>query len=136
VRRRFVPGEYPLKVRRSATGLGLFAEAPIPKGECIIEYIGRPVSEREQYENKGKYLFWTGKSTMIDGNIPGNRARYINHSCAPNCEVDLKNRRIYIFALRRIKAGEELNYDYDTEYFEQHIKPRGCKCAKCEGAFI
>lgn len=131
IRRRFLPGNFKLRVGKSLTGKGLFAEESIPKGACIIEYIGRPVSEKEQYENKGKYLFETGKGTMIDGNIPGNIAKYINHSCAPNCEIDIKNRRIYVFALKRINVGEELNYDYDTEYFDQHIKPKGCKCKKC-----
>ncbi|MDO8624021.1 MAG: SET domain-containing protein-lysine N-methyltransferase [bacterium] len=131
IRRVFIPQKYPLQVRRSRTGRGVFTEAEIPRGACIIEYTGRPVGKKEQYENKGKYFFWTSSKTMIDGNIAGNTARYINHSCAPNCEVDLKKRRIYIFAKRKIKAGEELAYDYDTEYFEQHIKPKGCLCAKC-----
>jgi len=68
---------------------------------------------------------------MIDGNIPSNTARLINHSCLPNCEVFTKKHRIYIFAKRNIKAGEELNYDYDKEYFDEHIKPKGCRCNKC-----
>jgi|SRR3989344_7820634 len=130
-RRIFTPGNYALQVQRSPTGRGLFTNDAIRKGACIIEYRGRPVSEKEQYENRGKYLFWTGKNTMIDGNIPGNKARYVNHSCAPNCEVDIRNQRIYLFAIQDIKAGTELNYDYDTEYFDQHIKPKGCLCQKC-----
>ncbi len=131
VRTRFVPGNFALRVRRSRTGLGLFTETAIPRGACIIEYVGRPVSEKEQEANNGKYFFWTGSRTMIDGNIKANIARRINHSCAPNCETELHNRRIYIFAKRTISAGEELNYDYDTEYFDMHIKPRGCLCVKC-----
>lgn len=130
-RRVFKPGDYSLRVGRSRTGRGVFSLGPIPKGACIIEYTGRPVSEKEQYENRGKYLFWTSSTTMIDGNIPDNTARFINHSCAPNCEVDVRSRRIYVFAKRNIKAGEELNYDYDTEYFDQHIKSKGCRCKKC-----
>ena len=128
---KFTPGGYQLRVKRSKTGRGLFAEEAIPKGACVIEYIGRNVSEKEQYENRGKYLFWTGKDTMIDGNIPENTAKYINHSCVPNCEIDVRKRRIYIFTNRAIAPGDELNYDYDTEYFEQHIKPKGCRCSKC-----
>lgn len=108
----------------------MFAGQPIPRGSCIIEYIGRPLNDEEQ-EKDGKYFFWTSSKTMIDGNIPANKARFINHSCAPNCEVELKDRRIYVFALRNIKEGEELNYDYDTEYFEAHIEPRGCLCTRC-----
>jgi uncharacterized protein len=130
-RRVFMSGDHSLRVRRSRTGRGVFTNEKILRGACIIEYIGRPVSEKEQYENRGKYLFWTSSKTMIDGNIPENTARYINHSCIPNCEVDIRAQRIYIFAKRNIKAGEELSYDYDTEYFEQHIKPKGCLCDKC-----
>jgi SET domain-containing protein len=81
-------------------------------------------------ENRGKYLFWTSDVSMIDGNIPANRARFINHSCAPNCEVRIRNRRIYIYALRTIQPGEELSYDYGEEYFELHLAGR-CRCAKC-----
>jgi SET domain-containing protein len=132
MRRIFTPNEYALCVKRSRTGLGMFTEEAIPRGACIIEYIGRPVSKEEQEANEGKYLFWTGRSTMINGNIKENRARFINHSCRPNCEVDLKNRRIYIFAKRNIKTGEELSYDYGEEYFDVHIKPKGCLCQKCQ----
>jgi SET domain-containing protein len=128
---RFQPGPYLLRVARSRTGRGIFTESFIPKGSCIIEYLGRPVTEKEQYENRGKYLFWTSDTTMIDGNIKENTAKYINHSCIPNCEVDIYKKRIYVFAKRNIKVGEELHYDYDTEYFEQHIKPKGCLCHKC-----
>lgn len=130
IRRRFQPGNFKLRVRRSASGRGLFADEPIPREACIIEYTGRPLSPAEQ-DKDGKYFFWTSAKTMIDGNIPSNTARFINHSCAPNCYVDLKDRRIYVFAKRAIKTGEELHYDYDTEYFEAHIKPKGCRCAKC-----
>jgi SET domain-containing protein len=136
IRRHFSPGEYALRVGQSRTGRGLFAQQGIPKGACVIEYIGCPVTEKEQYENRGKYLFWTGKDTMINGNIPTNTARYINHSCAPNCEIDIRKKRIYVFALRRIKPGEELTYDYDEEYFDMHIKPKGCLCKKCSPANV
>ena len=131
IKRIFKPQKCALRVKRSRTGLGMFAEETIPRGVCIIEYIGRPASKVEQKANRGKYLFWTSRNTMIDGNIRENKARYINHSCAPNCEIDIRNKRIYVFAKRNIKAGEELNYDYDTEYFEMHIKPKGCLCKKC-----
>ncbi|MCE9541395.1 SET domain-containing protein-lysine N-methyltransferase [Candidatus Kaiserbacteria bacterium] len=131
MRRSFTPKDFKLLVKRSRAGRGMFAGEMIPKGSCIIEYTGKPTSVEQMRANSGKYLFWTGRSSMIDGNIPGNRARFINHSCAPNCEVELKKRRIYIFAKRRIREGEELTYDYDTEYFDEHIKPRGCLCDKC-----
>lgn len=131
IRRIFTPGNYALRVGRSRTGLGMFAEGVIPRGACVIEYTGRSATEAEVKANKGKYLFWTSRTTMIDGNIKENKARFINHSCAPNCEIDIRAKRIYVFAKRNIKVGEELNYDYDTEYFDAHIKPKGCLCDKC-----
>ncbi len=124
-------GAYALRVKRSASGKGLFAEEPIPKGARIIEYTGRPVHRPEQQDDSGKYLFWTGRGLMIDGNIPSNTARYINHSCAPNCEADGPRGRVFISALRKIKKGEELTYDYGKEYFEKHIAPKGCRCPSC-----
>ncbi len=131
MRRRFSPGIFELLVKRSRIGRGLFAGEKISRGSCIIEYIGRPATKAQIKADTGKYLFWTGRGTMIDGNIAGNKARFINHSCTPNCEIDIKKRRVYIFAKRSIKEGEELTYNYDTEYFEAHIKPHGCKCQKC-----
>lgn len=129
--KKFTPGNFALRVGKSRTGKGMFTEEPIKKGACIIEYIGRPVTGEEQYTHRGKYLFETSKTTMIDGAIKENTARFINHSCRPNCEIDIKHKRVFVFAKRNIKAGEELNYDYDTEYFDTYIKPRGCKCLKC-----
>ena len=129
--RRFAPLPFDLRVKRSRTGRGMFTHEPIPRGACIIEYTGKSVSKEDQEGNLGKYLFWTGRGTMIDGNIKSNTARFINHSCRPNCEIDIRKLRIYVFAKRAIKAGEELTYDYDTEYFEEHIKPRGRLCDKC-----
>lgn len=128
--RRWEALPFDLHIKRSRTGRGVFTREPIMRGACIIEYTGRELSKKEQ-EKSGKYFFWTGRGTMIDGNIPSNKARFINHSCRPNCEIDIRKRRIFVFAKRAIRAGEELTYDYDTEYFEEHIKPRGCLCEKC-----
>src|SRR5262245_59327838 len=107
---KFAVGSFKLRVRKSKTGKGLFTESAIPKGACIAEYTGRPVSAEEQYKDMGKYLFWTSKTEMINGNVPGNTARYINHSCGPNCESDGPDGKVYIVALRNIKPGEELTY--------------------------
>lgn len=130
VTRRFMPAHFRLAVRRSSSGRGLFAEEHIPKGSCVIEYVGRPATAKQMKENRGKYLFWTSETSMIDGNIPANRARFINHSCAPNCETDIHRRRVYVFALRDIAPGEELSYDYGGEYFEMHLAG-SCRCTKC-----
>ncbi|MCX6819678.1 MAG: SET domain-containing protein-lysine N-methyltransferase [Candidatus Adlerbacteria bacterium] len=129
--RHFKAAPLALRVGRSRTGRGLFAGEDIPKGTCIIEYTGRPVLGQEQYTHRGKYLFETGKGTMIDGNTSTNTAKFINHSCKPNCEIDIRSRRIFVFALRRIKKDEELTYDYDEEYFDTYIKPKGCRCTAC-----
>jgi SET domain-containing protein len=124
-------GKFALRVGRSRSGKGVFASEEIPRGARIIEYIGRSVSEEETKHDNGKYFFWASKTKMIDGNIRANRARYINHSCRPNCRAEGPNGRIFIVARRRIKAGEELTYDYGREYFDKHIKPKGCRCVKC-----
>lgn len=129
--RRFFPGKFSLHVRRARTGRGLFTESDIPKGACIIEYIGRPATLEEMAHDDGKYLFWSGRLTMINGNIKGNKARFINHSCRPNCDAEGPEGRIFIVANRRIRCGEELTYNYGKEYFDKHIKPKGCLCTKC-----
>lgn len=128
---KYTPGGYALRARKSNTGKGLFAEEEIPKGACVIEYIGRPISEEAAARDNGKYLFTVARNKTIDGNIPANTARYINHSCRPNCEATGPSGKVFIFSTRRIKAGEELFYDYGKEYFDRHIKPKGCRCAKC-----
>src|SRR5688572_10819820 len=130
MKRRFIPAPFRLAVRRSLSGRGLFTHERISKGSCVIEYLGRPATAKQIKENRGKYLFWTSTTSMIDGNIPANIARFINHSCAPNCEIDVLKRRVFIFALRDIEPGEELFYNYGEEYFEMHFAG-SCRCAKC-----
>lgn len=132
MKRRYIPVTFRLAVRRSLSGRGLFTHDRIPKGSCIIEYVGRPATEKQIRENRGKYLFWTSSRSMIDGNIAANTARFINHSCAPNCEIAIRKRRVFVFALRNIAPGEELSYDYGEEYFDLHLVGR-CRCVKCLG---
>ncbi|MDQ5969131.1 MAG: uncharacterized protein QG579_288 [Patescibacteria group bacterium] len=129
---KYTVGNFALRVGKSGTGKGLFAVDTIPKGSCIIEYTGTPVEEKDHYTNNSKYLFWVDKNVMINGNVPSNKARYINHSCRPNCEADGPKGHIFIFSKRNIKPGEELTYNYGKEYFNVHIKPKGCRCVKCE----
>ena len=122
-------------IKRTASGLGLFALKPIPAGERIIEYTGPLVSNEEvERRTKGKYFFGVNSKWSIDGTPRTNIARYINHSCRPNCDAILSKRRVWIWSRRAIKAGEELSYDYGKEYFDEHIKPFGCKCGKCAAA--
>lgn len=127
---KYTPRGYKLSVRRSVTGKGLFAEEDIPKGVCIIEYTGRVISNEEAESGRGRYFFEVNSKKTIDGNIPSNLARYINHSCVPNCEAIGPNSGIFIFSRKRIPAGTELTYDYGKEYFDEFIKPKGCRCEK------
>ena len=129
-RSKYTPRGHKLSVRRSVAGKGLFAEEKIPKGVCIIEYTGRVLGKKESEESRGRYLFEVNARKTIDGNIPSNPARYINHSCRPNCEVAIRNGRVFIFSRKRIAAGTELAYDYGKEYFDAFIKPKGCRCEK------
>lgn len=128
---KYQVGNFNLKVGKSRTGRGVFALEAIPKGACIIEYVGREMTPEEVEKSHNRYVFETGKNTAIDGNIAGNRARFINHSCKPNCEADGPAKKVFILALRNIKQGEELTYDYDKEYFDQYLSNGRCKCTSC-----
>lgn len=120
------------KVKKSKTGLGLYADEDIKKGSFIIEYKGEKIDHAEADRRGGKYLFEINPRVTIDGKGRENTARYVNHACKPNAEVDIKKERIYISAIKNIKKGEEINYDYGKEYWDEFIKPHGCKCDSCE----
>ncbi len=117
-----------VKVKRSRAGLGLYAVSAIPKKQFIIEYKGPILNEAQVQAKGGKYLFEISRNKTIDGTSRKNVARYINHSCKPNTEVDIKKGRVLISAIKNIAAGEELGYDYGKEYYDDYIKPYGCKC--------
>lgn len=119
-----------VRVAKANTGLGLFATRPYKKGERIIEYVGRTLTTPEEYTSRSKYLFEVNKRKTIDGATRSNIARYINHSCVPNCEPEIERGRVFIDAIKRIAPGEEFAYDYGEEYFDEHIRPRGCRCPK------
>ena len=117
---------------RSSAGLGLFATRAYKKGERVIEYFGRTLTTAEEYTSKSKYLFEVNTRKTIDGTIRENIARYINHSCKPNCEPEIERGRVFIDTIKPIKIGEEFTYDYGEEYVDEHIKPYGCRCRKCK----
>jgi len=121
-----------LKVKRGVDGLGLFTEGLIKKGEYVIEYWGPLLNDEEVEQKGGQYLFEVKKNVTIDGTHRANTARYINHSCRPNCEVKIKKGRVLIYTKKVIKAGEELGYDYGKEFWNEYIKPKGCRCVKCK----
>lgn len=127
--RKETNANFKIKVKRSSAGLGLFAEEDIPTNKRIIEYVGIVQSTIEGKENK--YIFNVSSKVDIDGAPRWNTARYINHSCEPNAESEIKKGHVYISSTRDIKKGEEITYNYGEEYFEKIIKPNGCKCSKC-----
>jgi SET domain-containing protein len=124
-------GKIQYSIRRTATGLGYFTLQSIPKGTKIIEYTGPLIANEEVEKRTGKYFFGVNTKWSIDGSPRSNTARYINHSCRPNAEALISGRRVWIYSRRNIKPGEEITYDYGEEYFEDIIKPMGCKCEKC-----
>tara|TARA_Y100001980_G_C14213122_1_gene72020 strand:+ start:55 stop:537 length:483 start_codon:yes stop_codon:yes gene_type:complete len=131
---------------------GVFAEKRIPKGTKIIEYIGEKVSRKEGDKRSEKrlkkhlhskttgsvYIFELNKHYDIDGSPNYNKAKYINHSCNPNCEVEITKNRIWIKSIKNIREGDELSYDYGFEFDEDDYKDHKCKCGskKCIGYII
>ncbi|MDB5188200.1 MAG: nuclear protein [Candidatus Kaiserbacteria bacterium] len=119
------------EVKRSApgAGLGLFTLVPFKKGDFVIEYTGDKIPTPQANKLSTRYLFEIDEKWTIDGSKRGNLARYINHSCDPNCETEIDEKdRIIIHAIKNIKAGDELGYDYGEEYFDQFLKDAGCRC--------
>jgi len=118
--------------KRSYAGLGLFAGEYIAKKDFIIEYVGEIIDKKESDRRGGKYLFETSKNRVIDGKDRSNKARYINHSCNPNCEVRIERGHINVYAIKDIALGEELGYDYGKEYCDEFCTP--CLCHACRKA--
>ena len=134
-----------IEVRESEIhGTGVFAKTKVPKDKKVIEYIGEKITKKESArrrialieKNRGSetdgavYIFEVNKRHDIDGNIPENTARFINHSCDPNCEPDVIKNRVWLISTRKIKKGEELSYNYgfDLEDYEEHK----CRCGAKE----
>src|SRR3978361_1092176 len=126
----------PYRIGRSRTGLGLFATKPIKKGTRIVRYFGPLLDSRNKKHDdiENKYLFELNGRWTIDGSVRKNVARYINHACRPNAESDVsaRKRKVVIRAIKNIEPGEEINYDYGTDYFKAYLKPIGGKCAAGE----
>lgn len=129
--------------------MGVFASQKIPKGTRVIEYVGERITKAESeiraestIESAKKkrhgavYIFKLDRKYDIDGNVPYNTARYINHSCGPNCEAQDIDGHIWIVAVRDIDKGEEITYDYgyDLDDYEEH--PCYCSCKNCVGYIV
>lgn len=139
------------EVRDSAiAGKGAFALRAIKKGERLIEYTGEriphPVADAryddDTMDEHHTFLFTVSSRTVLDASRGGNESRFINHSCDPNCESEVEKGRVYIFALRDIRKGEELHYDYayersgdETEKEEAQYR---CRCGTkiCRGSIM
>ena len=113
-----------VRKRSKLHGWGVFAAEPINKNKIIIDYAGELITNKvsdkreDTYLNEGCiWVFRVNRNWSRDGDVGGNDARFINHSCTPNCysAVDTKRRRIWIRAAKRIEPGDELTYDYNTE---------------------
>jgi SET domain-containing protein len=120
-----------LRIGRSKSGFGLFARKPIKRGEFIANYTGRLITNDYADELWTKYLFEINNRWTLDGSSRSNIARYINHSCKPNAETDVRKRKVIITAIRSIQPGDEITYNYGRNYFNAFIKPHGCRCAAC-----
>ena len=131
------------KVKKSNVhGSGVFATTDINKNVRVIEYIGEKVTKSEgdsrsekrikKYLNSKKtgsvYIFELNKKYDIDGSPLYNKARYINHSCRPNCEVEISKGKIWIKSVKKIKKDEELSYDYGYDFDIDDYKDLRCKC--------
>ena len=141
----------PVEVRGSPLhGLGVFATARIARGTRILEYLGERVSHAEadrRYDHKEPrdahtFLFIVDARTVIDAGVDGNEARFVNHSCEPNCESVIEAGRVFIDAIRDIEPGEELTYDYQIQR-EADDPPDidevfACRCGseRCRGTML
>src|SRR5271156_427058 len=125
--------------RSSIHGIGGFAKGQIPKGAIIIEYVGEHIDKREsarRCEANNEYLFTLNEEEDLDGNVSWNPARFINHSCAPNCDAELEDNRIWVVPNREIQAGEEIafNYGFDLENYREY--PCRCRATGCVGYMV
>ena len=132
------------KVKKSEIdNYGLYAVKDIKDRTRIIEYKGKILSKKQVEENskfdndKAIYLFNINKKYDLDGDFKYNTARLINHSCDPNCEVYGAGLKVWVYAIRDIKKGEELTYDYGFGY-DEYYKDFPCKCGSknCVGFIV
>jgi len=136
-----VVAETELVVFRSSRihGTGGFAKTAIREGTPIVEYLGEKINKAESLrrcEANNAYIFTLNDEQDLDGDVAWNPARFINHSCAPNCEAEKDENRIWIIATRDIQAGEEItfNYGYDLEAYKDY--PCQCGSPRCVGYMV
>lgn len=120
-------------------GRGGFARTRIPEGTAIVEYLGERVLKEESNRRcveGNPFIFTINDEWDIDGDVAWNPARFLNHSCAPNCEAQQEEDRIWLVALREIEAGEELTFNYGYDVSEWKDYPCGCGAPNCLGYIV
>jgi SET domain-containing protein len=120
-------------------GLGGFAKMQLPCGTRVIEYVGEKISKQESLrrcEANNQYIFEVNEREDLDGDVDWNPARYINHSCAPNCEVEWDGSHIWLVARRDINAGEEITFNYGYDLVDYREYPCACGSAECVGFIL
>lgn len=120
-------------------GRGAFARQPIPAETRLLEYVGRKVDKTESAklcDDGNPYIFTINDEWDIDGDVPWNPARFLNHSCGPNCEAQQEEDRIWIVALRDIATGEELTFNYGYDISEWRDYPCACGSPQCLGFIV
>jgi uncharacterized protein len=120
-------------------GLGGFAETDLACGATVVEYSGERITKAESVrrcEQGNSFIFALDDEFDLDGSVASNPARFLNHSCAPNCAAERRDGRIWIVALRDLKAGEEItfNYGYTLDEYREH--PCHCGAATCAGYMV
>jgi SET domain-containing protein len=120
-------------------GTGGFAKTAICKGTRILEYLGEKISKSESLrrcEQNNAYIFTLNDEQDLDGNVPWNPAQFINHSCAPNCEAEKDDDRIWVIATRDIQAGEEITFNYGYDLVDYKDYPCLCGAPNCVGYMV
>jgi len=120
-------------------GKGGFAIASIPAGAKVIEYLGEKIDKFESLrrcEANNPFIFYLNEQENLDGNVAWNPARWLNHGCAPNCETELIEGRIWVVAKRFIAAGEELTFDYGYDLEQYREYPCRCGAPNCVGYIL
>lgn len=120
-------------------GVGGFAKQNFVKGAAIIEYVGERIEKEESLrrcEQNNEFIFTLDERHDLDGKVSWNPARFINHSCAPNCEAEVQDGRIWIVANRDIRAGEELTFNYGFDLEDYRNYPCRCGSAGCIGYIV
>jgi uncharacterized protein len=119
-------------IKRSTTGLGLFALQNINPQTRILEYTGTRISNAEAaQEADNRYLMVLNETHTLDGKDRKNLARYLNHACQPNAAAYTTGQRVWIWSERVIKAGEEITIHYGPAYLAAYIQPGACRCRDC-----